>query len=114
MANRTGCVLSKAGAGSLAPGWRRQALLRGCQHIACAGADVPKAAVKKRRGQGLYRGRRGSALAEAKTGLGELDPLAFHLAGQLVHKLLGARPVGVDLEQLLKGLQGSFFLADLA
>ena len=44
----------------------------------------------------------------------ELDALTFDVAGQLVDQLLRARPEGMDLEQLLEGLQGGLLLADLA
>ena len=115
-------VLSKAGAGSLAPGWRKQTLPRGCQHMR-GPAGLGDAALKTQAGGAkpvtgaFLQGQvwAGAACGGEKPGCrADLDTLAFHLAGQLVDELLGARPVGVHLQQLLEGFEGSLFLADLA
>src|SRR6185295_1300934 len=49
VANRMWIVLSKADAGSLAPGWRKQTLPRGCQHMR-APAAIGDAAQKPQAG----------------------------------------------------------------
>src|SRR5262249_1633365 len=107
---------------SLAPGWRKGTLRHGCQHmrarapITVAGksrhaAQKPAAALFAPSRKGDGRALRGKEKPGSRV---DLNALAFHLAGKLVHELLAARPIGVDLKQLFEGFEGSLFLADLA
>lgn len=90
---------------------------------ACAGGPPRADALGSRRAPHFFRscrldpppaGGRDGYRPQKKSAQIELDALTFNFAGQLVDQLLRARPEGMDLEQLLEGLQGGLLLADLA